>query len=605
TVLGLRLPPGGAGASLPGGLKVVDPTSALVFEADDPLFVSPAWLELSLAEGTFRGQIWSQSAGQFTNLTSSNCRATYDLMPFGPAPAQGDALWLGFDCSPGAIGQVLSLQAWTVTWATDAAVREALLDEVADREPCPSTPASSNTDADCEDGITLSAQVDDPRPGPFDHYSARLSWEVWDGTVWQPLQLVTDQTRALSLTGPIQLGITATIASDPPQAPSPGRWWIRCRLAAGGYDCPPTLAGIALNAAAVSNAALVTGPETLGVSEGHAQEVFYLQGKVLEQGPNAAAQPVLADTLKLRVVGTGPPDDTWTEVANWDRTGPFDRNYVLDPSENALHLGNGRVGRVAPADWALEALEYRVGGGPAANLPAGRLTQVLAKGTAGLSIMQPFAALGGAVAESLDQAHGRLLERLARPSRGITLADWEDLALRAPGLPVARAKAIPAYLPDLGCWTASGVVTVVIVPSCGKPPIPSSDLLAAVTTFLAPRRPVTTELHVVAPNYVKVTVSATLHVGAPAPQLRPLAQKALDSFFDPLQGGPDGTGWPFGRGILESDLMEILANLPGVLFVDSLRITADSGPSQCDNLSLCPTDLVASQPHQFTVVEGS
>jgi predicted phage baseplate assembly protein len=604
TALALRLTPGGSGVLLPGGLKVEDPASAMVFEAREPVFVSPAWIELSLAEGTSRGQFWSQSKGTFTDLSARNCRAGFDLLPFGAAPAPGDALWLGFDCSPGAAGRVLNLWFWTTTWGTDAAVIEALEDQAADREPCPRPVPSYASRDDCRNGHPAPPGPPDPRPGPFDHYSARVAWEGWDGTAWQPLGVMTDRTRALTVSGPVRLDLTAALQPDPPHAPSAGRWWLRCRLAAGGFDCPPRLAGVAVNAVAAAHAATVTGPEVLGVSEGHADEVYYLQGRVVEQGPDAAAQPILADSLRLRLTGAGPPDDRWTEVLNWDRTGPFDRHYLIDPTDNSLHLGNGLRGRAAPADWALEALEYRVGGGPAGNLPAARLTTILSGGAPGLAALQPFAALGGALAETLDQAHGRLLAHLAEPSRGITAADWVTLALQLPGVPVARAEAIPGYLPELGCWLAPGVVTVVIVPSCGSPPAPSPGMIAAVQRSLDPARPVTTELHVVAPTYVPVTVTATLHTAAADPALPAVAQAALDAFLDPLTGGPDGTGWPFGRGILKTDLLDILAGLDGVQYVDGLGISAGTKTASCDNVALCPTELVASQTHHFTVVEG-
>jgi hypothetical protein len=130
-------------------------------------------------------------------------------------------------------------------------------------------------------------------------------------------------------------------------------------------------------------------------------------------------------------------------------------------------------------------------------------------------------------------------------------------------------------------------------------------LLDAVNRALQPHRPVTTELHVVGPRYVRVTVTATLHTaGAPAGLAR-LAQAALDDWFDPLTGGPDGTGWPLGRGVPASDVLRVLAGLPGVRYVDGLGLSADDATAACDNLELCPTDLVDSQTHWITVVEGS
>lgn len=606
TVIALELPMGGGAQPLPARLKVADPTSDLVFQADDPLTVSPAWVELDSSEGTHRGQIWSRAGGTFSDFTAHNCRPGLEFMPLGPAPQPDDALWLGFDCQPGAPGQVLSLHFWTPTWMADAAERVRLIDDEAEQSDCPPPAASWNTrsecvEATCEDGPA-------PKPAPpaptwFLHYSARVQWEAWDGAAWQSLTVIVDETRALTMTGLVRLSLVTHVAG-PGGAPLAAYWWLRCRLVSGGYDCPPRLSAIAVNALTALHSATVKGPEVLGVSDGHAEQVYLLQGKIAEQGARAVPQPLVAGSLRLRLTSAGPPDDSWFEVPNWDRSGPYDPHFVAEGSDNSLHFGNGRVGRVAPAGSTLEALDYRVGGGTAGNLGAGRLSRVIAGGVAGLTVRQPFAAAEGLGEESLDQAHGRALAELGRPARGVTVDDWRTLALQVPGVPVGRALPIPGFHPDFPCWTSPGVVTVVVLPSCGRPPVPSRSFLAAVSRYLERRRPLTTELHVVGPNYVKVTITATLHTARGYPDVARQAQAALDALFDPLHGGPDGSGWPFGRGVLESDLMVTLGRLPGVRFVDGLGIASDEGSATCDNLALCPTDLVASQTHRLTVVEG-
>ncbi len=577
TVLALELPPVGVPQAIGAGMKIADPTSGLVFETDEPLRVSPAWIEL-VDEGTTRGRIFSRAGGLFTDLSAGNGRAGFEFAPLGPAPVPGDALWMGFDCPPAAPGEELSLQFWTAAWSGDPDVRARLI--AAEQEP---SPCSTRW---------------------FEHYSARLAWEGWDGAQWQPLDVVTDQTRALTLTGPVRL-VLGTLAQDPPAAPDPGYWWLRCRLASGGYECPPRLAAIAVNAVAARHEATIAGPEALGISRGHAHEVYQLAGRIVEQGAEAVAQPMLAGKLRLRLVGpTGLPDDSWNEVPNWDRTGAFDRHYVVQPATNTVRFGDGRIGRVPPPGSAVEAVSYRVGGGPAGNLPAGRLTQILAGAPGPLAVRQPFAAIGGRAVESLDQAHGRALGLIGVPARAITVADWEALALDVPGVPVGRARALAGVHPDFPCWSAPGVVTVVVLPECGDRPTPGPDFLAAVTRHLHRRRPVTTELHVVGPRYVAVTVSATLHLAEPSPGVAARAQGAVDAFFDPLHGGPVGSGWPFGRGVLESDLLDLLGRLPGVAYIEELRIATDGGPPRCQNLALCRTDLVDSQAHHFVVVEA-
>lgn len=604
TVLALELPPASPAQTLAAGMKVTDPTSALVFETDDPLLVSPAWIECS-GEGTRRGRIFSHTQTLFTDLSADNAMPGLEFYALGPAPAPGDALWVGFDCMPAAPGEELSLHVWTASWSTDADVHARLIAEERSLPPCPPPGGGWDTRAQClmADGSPPAPSATAPEPRWRQHYSARVAWEGWDGAQWQPLEVTADETRALTLSGPVRLRV-GTLAPDPPLTPAPGYWWLRCRLLSGHYDCPPRLAAIALNTVTARHAATVNGPEMLGVSRGHALETYLVAGRIAEQGAHGAPQPLLAGSLQLRLTGTGPADDSWTEVPNWDRSGAFDNHYVADPATNTIQFGNGRAGRVAPPDWAIEALSYRVGGSPAGNLPAGRLTEVLAGPPGPLLVRQPFAALGGAPAESLDQAHARALALLSSPGRAITVADWEALAVDVPGVPVGRAAALAGVHPDFSCWSAAGVVTVVVLPDCGDPPLPGPDFLAAVASYLRRRRPVSTELHVVGPHYVKVTVSATLHLAAPPSAIAARAQAALDAFFDPLHGGPVGSGWPFGRGVLESDLLDALARLPGVAYVDELQIATDGQAPRCQNLALCPTDLVDSQTHHFVVVEA-
>jgi predicted phage baseplate assembly protein len=81
------------------------------------------------------------------------------------------------------------------------------------------------------------------------HHDARVVWEYFDGTDWQPIASVDDETRALTAAGAVVL----TMMTQPPKTTvgaiaSPAAW-IRCRLESGRLDAPPRLGGIALHAA--------------------------------------------------------------------------------------------------------------------------------------------------------------------------------------------------------------------------------------------------------------------------------------------------------------------------------------------------------------------
>ena len=46
----------------------------------------------------------------------------------------------------------------------------------------------------------------------------------------------------------------------------------------------------------------------------------------------------------------------------------------------------------------------------------------------------------------------------------------------------------------------------------------------------------------------------------------------LYTFINPLVGGTDGNGWPFGRDLFVSDIMAVLLTIPGVNFVRSVNL---------------------------------
>ena len=64
-----------------------------------------------------------------------------------------------------------------------------------------------------------------------------------------------------------------------------------------------------------------------------------------------------------------------------------------------------------PPDGAEIEAEYLVGGGSPGNVAAGSLTKILSD-QPGLKVTQPFAAIGGAEAETLPEAKGRAVALL-------------------------------------------------------------------------------------------------------------------------------------------------------------------------------------------------
>lgn len=562
---------------LPAGLQVTGAEGGPLFEITRSLSVSPAKL-VSILVG---------SPNQFEDFTTRNGEG---LAPFGSEAKPGIALFLGFDQPLGSVGDRVSLHSWTHTAAKDWETWQRIITEWR---------AVRRELASCHLGAVA-------KQGLRNHFSARTVWEYYRGNnVWETLPEIKDNTWSFGLSGFIRFRVPPGHA---PGGIQDGKYFLRCRLVSGGYSCPPSLLRIGLNAVPAIHAALIEDEGILGVSRGHAQEIYRTQH-----------YPVVTHSARLRWSLGGQEDISWTEVRNWDRTGFNDRHFVLESESGRFSFGDGLKGSVPLAGWKLEA-RYRIGGGPAGNLAPESLNQLVLNGhnlklkptltvlRKDLELRQPYAAFGGKLSEDITAAKGRAMEILENPDKAVTLADFERLAREVPGVSVNRARALADHCPELPCVTASGLVTVVVVPDCpGPKPSPNSGFLQAVAAFLGRRRLLTCELRVIPPCYDTITVYATLHTGSSSEiaSLRALAQAALDRFFHPLHGGPEGTGWPIGRHVYHTEVLALLATLPDIQYVSDLRLQSDKDPEpSCGNLTLCPDCLPTSARHVI-VIKGT
>jgi hypothetical protein len=74
-------------------------------------------------------------------------------------------------------------------------------------------------------------------------------------------------------------------------------------------------------------------------------------------------------------------------------------------------------------------------------------------------------------------------------------------------------------------------------------------------------------------------------------------QSALTTFFDPLHGGTDGTGWPFGGKIYYSDVYRVILNVAGVQVIqDNQLVIFLDGQQQlfCRDVAINPGQLLSN-----------
>ena len=174
--------------------------------------------------------------------------------------------------------------------------------------------------------------------------------------------------------------------------------------------------------------------------------------------------------------------------------------------------------------------------------------------------------------------------KLRRLDRAVSRGDFVTLALEADER-VARARCLPRRNMDLDPEREkAGHVSVVILPRRDppppEPPIDLPGLITAVESALTPKLLLTTQLHVVGPRFLTVEIKNVNVVSLPDELEATLKQRIIDAvknFLDPLSGGEDGKGWPFGRNVFVSELYSLLDQLPGIDYVKTNQTETGAG----------------------------
>jgi predicted phage baseplate assembly protein len=342
----------------------------------------------------------------------------------------------------------------------------------------------------------------------------------------------------------------------------------------------------------------------LGTASAAPNQVYRLSGPELRQG-DFRLYTVEPDRVR-----------SWRRRANLAASGPADADFLLDAGGAAVQFGDGRNGLVPPFGATIVAVASEtVGSG--GNVAAGTITAVdgglhnaaLLGNPAAVAanfeqIVNPDPAWGGSDDESLAHAEGRAAQHMLIPSRAVTLTDCEALALTTPGTALARTAALANQHPALQCYAAPGFITLVIIPHLplGRP-VPSSGLIGAVSEYVNRRRVIGTRIEVVGPEYLEIGVVAQVKAfaGQSKTAVRDAVVAALQAFLDPLGGGPTGTGWPLGREVPISEILDLIARVPGVDHVLSLGLSVPGCGVQCGNVCLRPLALTVSGTHQIQV----
>lgn len=558
------------------GASAADGSGQVIFETNDDLYALPGTIQelYSFENGFYRAIDPSQAA---------------PFQPFGPTPAAGFAFFIGISAPPGiSVGPRISLGMQVQGPAGEPA------------------PAST--------GGTV------PLPQPL---APLLEWDVLDGTTYRQAEIVSDETSGLVQSGVMTLGLPDSWSPGIPAGTTDTTplLWLRLQIMYGTYEEPPTLLSVMLNV--VGSTALrtfyneVLTPVSATTGTGGVvmalSQTPVLPGSLILEVVDTADLSFSASTSSTTTAsssgGTSSTGQIWTEVDDLAEFTSADQVYVLDSATGQVTFGDGIHGMALPPGFRnVVALSYQVGGGSAGAVAPGQINSPVNSVPYISGAQNPLAATGGSDAETQQQTLQRGPQELRARGRAVAVADYEILALRATGALVARAGAVAGFHPSFpGTFTPGVVCVFVIPPELGSgPPIPDSETLLAVSSYLSSNlAPVGVEVVAAAPVYHTVSVEASVVID-PSVSRNVAVQSVIalcNSYLDPITGGDDGLGWPFGGTLLNAAFVRQLLSVAGITAVPSLLFIVDGIRGQkCGDVPVPANSLVWPQDHTVLVL---
>ncbi len=293
------------------------------------------------------------------------------------------------------------------------------------------------------------------------------------------------------------------------------------------------------------------------------------------------------------------------EKAQLDATDPQRARLVrLDARRRTIAFGDGEFGDLPRDGLVVACQKYRLLQGPPALIDAGEIAHLLDPPVllAGES-MSPVINGDASGGEHFFREEERLSEGLKafrRPYRLVTADDfervlvddfWEYQQLAGRSERVVRAVAVlDRTRPLSDDVVRAGHVTVLVVrefdqtawdaalSAAAKETLLDAhgdSLATRIENFLESRRLITTHVEVESPRVARVdlALSCVVQGHRNEAEMADTIDKALQDYFNLLDGGPEGRGWILGRAVYRSEIFRIVGAIEGVDYVMSLTLS--------------------------------
>lgn len=324
-------------------------------------------------------------------------------------------------------------------------------------------------------------------------------------------------------------------------------------------------------------------------------------------------QPMLPSEFRLQV---GRPTSLGIiEWYDWERVYDFDEStsqslhYIIDEEKGVVRFSDGISGAAPPvAPFPnIRIVGFRTGTGIAGNVKEDTIHQ-LDFHTLPLQVTNLYPAYGGMEPETVKEAMERTRLSVLEPKCGITAEDMEQRVMEIPGLRIVRVKTIPGYhslVQNYPEEQAFGHISIVIVPFSKQPlPKPTDGIIGTVRRHLEPYRLLTTTLHVIPPEYIKINIRAIIVIDLRYEGREDDVRQVLEEWLQPYTDG-SLVGWEFGKPIYKSDVYDIIHRVPGIKYIQDVWLMAEGKDvyhEEGGDIRIPPNGLAISGVHDIEFI---
>ncbi|MEU2834762.1 hypothetical protein ABZ667_40035 [Streptomyces lavendulae] len=355
--------------------------------------------------------------------------------------------------------------------------------------------------------------------------------------------------------------------------------WLTCRLSTG--PVPVRVVGVvahvvSANVEVEQYKPVPAGTPLPGTADGNPGQRIALPAPPAPGRPPAVSVTHDGETLE------------WKPVKSFVSSGPQDRHVVIDPVTSTVCFGplvddeDGTArqhGALPPAGATLTtAREYHATDGTRGNL-TGTGTEPLDSDPAPAGVRVTLGPTTGATDAQAPPWQTQSSPR-EPATQGISLLVVPD----TPGQP-------DGYLPPTSLEL-------------------TEQIRSSVEKEITQAAPTGVELTLDVPDYkvIGIKVTATPRKGSASPALATEIATVLHRYFNPVNGGPNRTGWPFGRAAHAGDAYREIERLSSVDSITDLTLhpvpydsgPTDPGPDEWEEpqskIDLAPQELIRCAP---------